>query len=71
VRPRDCAEIAEDFRLVCLQNGRKPTGRAGSKLNIPQESVWKIVCKSFALRPYLAQMMQNLAPNNKAPRFEK
>lgn len=70
MRRRDCAEIADDFRLVCLQNGRKPTGRAGSKLNIPQESVWKIVCKSFTLRPYLPQMMQNLAPNNKAPRFE-
>jgi hypothetical protein len=51
---RDCAEIADNFRQGCLQNGRKQTGRAASKLNRPKEIVWKCL----TLRPYLPQMLQ-------------
>jgi len=53
-----------------MQNRRKPTGRAGSKLDIAQENVWKFVWKSLTFRPYLPQMVQNMAPNNWAPHFK-
>ena len=69
-RVQGCTEVADNFRQGCLQNRRKPKGRVGSKLNIPQESVWKIVWKSLTLQTYLPQMLQNLAPNNRAPRFK-
>jgi hypothetical protein len=60
-RRRNSAKTTDHVQQDCLQNSKKPTGRAGSELSMPQQSEWTIIWQSPALRPYLLQMLQNLS----------
>ncbi|KAJ4430933.1 hypothetical protein ANN_19526 [Periplaneta americana] len=64
VREGNVERVRESFR----RSPQKSTVNASRELNIPQQTVWKILRKSLKFHPYRLQLLQALKPDNKAKR---
>ncbi|KAJ4435073.1 hypothetical protein ANN_23647 [Periplaneta americana] len=58
----------ERVRESFTRSPQKSTVKASRELNIPQQTVWKILRKRLKLHPYRLQLLQALKPDDKAKR---
>ena len=69
-RPAVSEETVERVRMSFTRSPQKSTSRASRELNIPQQTVWKILRKRLKMKPYRLQLLQAITPEDKVKRLE-
>ena len=63
-RPGPSAETVEHVRETFVRSPQKSTHRASQELQMPQSSVWHILCKRLHAKGYWLQLLQALNPQD-------
>jgi transposase len=69
-RPRVAEETVERVRAVYQRSPKKSTTRASLELQVPQQTVWKILRKRLKMTPYKLQILQHLREDDKIKRLD-
>lgn len=69
-RPSVSDETVDRVRECYVRSPKKSTTRASRELDIPQQTIWKILRKRLRMKPYRIKLLQKLLPNDFAKRME-
>lgn len=69
-RPRTSEETVQQIRDKFQRSPRTSTRRAGRELGVAQTTVWRVLRRRLALRPYRLQLVQALRAGDKRRRVE-
>ena len=67
-RPSVSEDVVDKIRDVYLSSPKTSTRRVSQRLQMPQQTVWKVLRKRLKMKPYKLQLLQHLKRTDKTKR---